>query len=163
MHHHSCTVLIDRILRLDPEAAIDTCGPPDHIPFSVVFSPYAKVSDSDMQRIGWLLRRLEYLNVVHTNLTDTGLRHLFESETLKVVTVPFGTHQTTLVSLLQIPTLHRISIPIDSVLPTEYRDFDSSIGLVTDHISIFPNRKLDSRGLFPSHGAWYNLRDHLGQ
>jgi hypothetical protein len=74
-------ILTDRIFQFDPEASIDTYGPPDHAPFFVIFSPPAKLSDSDMQRIGWLLRRLEYLNVVNTNLTNAGLRWLFESET----------------------------------------------------------------------------------
>ncbi|MCD0460150.1 hypothetical protein [Roseiconus lacunae] len=160
---HYGKVLADRIFKSDPDAAIDTYGPPDYVPFSVIFSPNAKFTDSDMQRIGWLLRRLEYLDVAHTTLADAGLRRLVESETLKVVTVPFGTCRETLLSLLRIPSLHRINIPISSVLPAEYRELDLSIGWITDHISIYPNRKLDVRCLLPSHGVWYNLHNRSGR
>ena len=162
MQQRSLKVLTDRLLQLDLDVTIDLYSTPDQVPFSVIFSPRSRLYDSDMQRIGWLLRRLEYLNMACTNVTDVGLRCLCESETLKVVTVPFGTKRETLMSLLQIPSLHRINLPIVSVLPADYRELDASIGWITDHISIYPSRKLSFRGLLPSHGVWYNLRNRSG-
>ena len=57
----------------DPKAVVDTYGPPNHFPFSVIFSPESKLNDHHMQSIGRLPRQIEYLNVAYTALTDAGL------------------------------------------------------------------------------------------
>ena len=157
MHPRACELLIKRVFALDHNAAVDTYGPPDHFPFSVVFSPESQLNDRHMRSIGWLLRQIEYLNVANTAVTATGLACLAASTSLKVLTVPFGTDVETIQSLLAIPTLHRINIPIVSILPKMYRDMDQTQGFVTDHISIWPRRLMDHRMFLPTSTVWYHL------
>ena len=141
---------------------VDTYGPPNHFPFSVIFSPESKLNDHHMQSIGRLLRQIEYLNVAYTALTDAGLTWLATSTSLKVLTVPFGTDTATIKSLLAIPTLFRINIPVTSILPKIYREIDETQAWVLDDISIVPRRRMDYRKIFPG-SDWHTLRHYSGQ
>jgi len=136
---------------------VDTYGPPDHFPFSVIFSPRSQLNDRHMQSVGRLLRQIEYLDVANTAVTSTGLDCLAASTSLKVLTVPFGIDAETIQSLLAIPTLHRINVPIISILPKMYREMDNTKAFVTDHISILPRRRMDPRELLPASSVWCNL------
>ena len=84
------------------------------------------------------------------------------STSLKVLTVPFGTDTATIKSLLAIPTLFRINIPVTSILPKIYREIDETQAWVLDDISIVPRRRMDCRKIFPG-SDWHTLRHYSGQ
>lgn len=74
----------------------------------------------------------------------------------------FGTGAETVEALLQIPSLDRVGVPVQSILPADYLKLSRKAAWVTDHISVYPKHKLDSRGMLPAHGTRYNLRNRSG-
>jgi len=158
MHPRTGKSLIERIFRLDPDAEIDTAAPPGGQPFSVIFSPHALLDDDHLRRLAWLLRQLEYLNLANTNVTDAGLLYLKTSMSLKVLTVPFGTQCDTILTLLSIPSLHRLRMPMASLIPECYRALEESGHLATNHFTFVPKRpitKTEMMELYPT--VWKQL------
>jgi hypothetical protein len=112
-----------------------------------------------MHQFGWLLRKLDYLDLAKTQVTDSGLMRLEHSETLKVLTVSLGTKRETILALLKIRTLQRVRMPLGSVIPEAYRSLAGKNYSVTDHLTIMRTGSLNPdslQALFP--GIWQQLR-----
>lgn len=102
-----------------------------------------------MQQFGWLLRRVEYLDLGHAPITDAALWHLRHSQSLKVLTVPFGTGPDVVRALMDIPSLLRLRIPLESIIPDSYLSLADRDHFVANHLVITPKRAF-SRAMLPT-------------
>lgn len=126
---------IKSIFELDPDAAVDTSGPPNHSPFCVIFSSEANLNDEDLGNLSDWFRQLEYLNIGRTSVSGDGIANLTKSVTLKIVTIPFGLPIKSIAELFAIPTLRRVRIPLPSSTIENYRHLPDEL-TANDHITI---------------------------